>query len=500
MKRIYLYIAVLASIIGGFGLTGCGDNDDFSTPHILTDEEIAEIARQDSILEAQRNSINANLILEYSVDLTISSTSYDGTTLLPEWNKIAETFGLTKEEIIAGIQEADGAPEITGFAIQGSTHADVSGASNTNGYWGHWWDANGDVTTWGESAVVYCEFYGEDGEEVINIGQYPGHLTDGQTVKIIECLKYNEIRVAVVITINCHALGEVEATIVGTQELTVEQNPTFNYETTPVTFDLNQVYSNLGISSLSEASIISVNADGSYAQECTATNGYWYDMDGFAGSWDDNASMFIEYYGLESDADPEDIDKLYVGQYPEHMSAGDSKTVKYGFLANNKIEMITVTLNVVAYQDPETPPTGDVITDKVIDVEISKTWDDTFSNVQYDVKDVLRDAFKMTTYQIFQAKMSGDLVIYCGEESEEAPTYTSDAPGYWLDAQGVSCTYGENSLIFCCLGGSETELYLYAGNHPTSCVPGTTVNTAYIITCNGGKVTVNLTLKITAAE
>jgi hypothetical protein len=504
MKKNTYFKTVLGALClsVGMGLTGCGDNDDFSTQHVLTAEEIAELARQDSILEAQRSKINADLILEYTADMTISSQSYDGFKLTIEWDKIADAFGLTKNQVFAGICEEDGAPEIIGFAIQGSTHADVSGASNTNGYWGHWWDANGDVTTWGSDAAVYCEYYGKEEEddedylETISVGQYPGHLEDGQTVKIIECLKYNEVRVAVVININCHALGEVKATVVGTQEYTQTQAPTYNYESYPLTFDLDKVLADLGISSLAEASFISVNPDGSYAQECTANNGYWYDMDGFAGSWGDDASFFIEYYGLEDDAEEEDINSLYIGQYPGHLSGGESITMKYGIMANNKIEMLTITVNIEAYEDPETAPEGAVETDREIDVTITKAWDDTYSNVQYDVKDVLRNAFKMTTYQIFSAKNDGSLAIYCGEIKDEEPTYTSDTPGYWLNAAGEACSWGTESLVFCCLGGSETELYLYAGNHPTSCVAGTTVKSTYYITCNGGIVKVNLTVVV----
>ena len=132
----------------------------------------------------------------------------------------------------------------------------------------------------------------------------------------------------------------------------------------------------------------------------------------------------------------------------------------------------------------------------LIDVVIDKAWDNTYSNVKFDVKDVLREAFKMTTYQIHKAKNSGDLKIYIDEVSEEEPSYTSDVPGYWLDAEGKSVGWGETSLVFACLGSNETELWLYAGNHPDSCVPNTTVTTKYLICCNGGMVTANITVNV----
>lgn len=113
------------------------------------------------------------------------------------------------------------------------------------------------------------------------------------------------------------------------------------------------------------------------------------------------------------------------------MVEGDQVVVKYGILANNKIAMIEITVNVVPYDDPETAPTGDPKTLEQT-VSLSKAYDNTYSSVQFDIKEVLRDAFKMTTYQIHRARVSGDLKIYCGEETTEAPSYTADVPGYWL--------------------------------------------------------------------
>ena len=64
MKKLYIYI-LLSVLIGG--LISCEDYDEFSKLHDLTDAEIAEIARQDSIEKAQKEMINADLLLEYTV-------------------------------------------------------------------------------------------------------------------------------------------------------------------------------------------------------------------------------------------------------------------------------------------------------------------------------------------------------------------------------------------------------------------------------------------------
>nr|WP_320022810.1 DUF4859 domain-containing protein [uncultured Draconibacterium sp.] len=350
MKKIHILL-ILALVITA-GLFSCGDNEEFSNMHVLTGDEIAEIARQDSIEEAQKNKINADLILEYSMNITISKTTYDGDIVEIELDKIAEAFGITEEELLAGIGGESGAPEIKGFAIAGTTHADITGASNTNAPWGHWWDGNGDLTGWGDDAMVFAEFYPENG--YFNVGQFPKHLEDGQQIKFIEGLKYNEVRVAVVITVNA--------------------------------------------------------------------------------------------------------------------------------------------VSAPAYVDPETAPEGDpeAIT---IEVELSKTYSDDYNNVTFDVKDTLRNAFKMTTYQIHSAIQDGSFKLYQGEVTEEDPTYTADAPGYWLNIDGTAVGWDEG-FVWTSIGHSETELFLYGGNHPDNAVAGDTITTKYIATCNGGSVTINLTFKV----
>jgi len=186
MKKLYSYIL---SALLMMGLFSCGDNEDFSSLHLLTTDEEAEIHRQDSILEAQKNNINANLILKYDAPITISNTLYDGVKVPIEINKIAELFGLTEEQVLLGIAGESGAPEVKGFAIEWSTRADVGTATNTNSTWGHWWDKDGNTTKWGETAMVFAEFDTENKE--FNVGQYPGHLVAGDTIKFIEALKYN---------------------------------------------------------------------------------------------------------------------------------------------------------------------------------------------------------------------------------------------------------------------------------------------------------------------
>lgn len=508
MKRL-IYISVLFVLFAG--LTGCGDNTDFSNLHVLTDDEIAEMKRQDSIANAQKEKINADLILEYTVKIPISALNYDGAELLIDTVKIAEKFGITTEQLRKGIYnmrstewgiygDDASAPKLTGFCIEGTTHNDNMTAYNTNSCWGHWWDKDGNVTVWGDNARVFAEYDPDGG--FFNIGQMPGKLEEGKSIKFIECLKYQDIRIAVVITAVPEKQGEVTAQIVNTQELEIEMYPNNEYVTKPLDFDLDKTKSDLGISSVSDAKFVALNADGSFAQEYTADpNGFYYDKEGYAGSWGDEASVFVTHPYSGGDEEAEE-NQVAIGQMPGAMSVDDEITVQFGIMANDKIEMLNITVKIIAYQDPETAPTGDP-EERSIDKEIDITYSSEGFDTSIDVKETLREAFKMTTYQLYTANLDEKIKMYLGEVTAEDPTYTASAPGYWINAEGKSTNWGsKEDVVYVQLYMNETTIELSVGINPDNCDPsGSEIPVKLILTCadNTGKVTVNLTIKITSA-
>jgi hypothetical protein len=105
----------------------------------------------------------------------------------------------------------------------------------------------------------------------------------------------------------------------------------------------------------------------------------------------------------------------------------------------------------------------------------------------------------MTTHQIHKAAVSNDLKVYINAETEEDPSYTADAPGYWINADGTAGKWADG-LVWCSIGHNDTELYLYCGNHPDNAIAGDTLSTKMIVTCNGGKAVFNITFNITTAE
>ena len=166
MKKLSYILSALLLVASMGMLSSCSDNENFSNLHVLTQDELDEMARQQRIADSLKTVINADLILSYVVE-DYPLTGWHNNELKIETDKIAALFGLTEEQVIAGINQEAGAPDIKGFAIQGSTHADVGSASNTNGTWGHWWDKEGNVekqsgvARFGQQAEIFVVWLGE---------------------------------------------------------------------------------------------------------------------------------------------------------------------------------------------------------------------------------------------------------------------------------------------------------------------------------------------------
>lgn len=497
MKKLSYIASAILLFASTHMLSSCGDNGNFWGPHTLTDDEIAEMARQDSIKQAQRERIDADLILNYTVEFYMSANSYDGAPVKIDMDAIAKEFGVDKNALGVALN-GDGGLDVVGFAIEGSTHADNMTSSNSGAYWGHWWDKDGNVKNWGDEAMVFAEFgYDEaTGEGAFNVGQYPGHLIANQEVKFIEALKYQDKRVAIVITAIARERGEVKAQVVATNKLTLKTAPNDAYATVSVPgFDADAALAALGAGSWTDVAWVCTNADGSYAQEYSADEpGFWYNKEGFSGVWGNNASVFATFQEGQ----------ILIGQMPGQMTAGSTVTINFSAMYNNKIVENIITVVITAYEDTETAPEG---TPESIekDITVTQAWNNTYAGVEYDVKEELRQAFKMTTYQIFSAIKSGELKMWVdavGENVDEEgnPKYTGGAPGYWLDANGKPIGYG-NGMIYGELHSSEESLVLAFGNHPENFAPtGGQVKTKFVIECNGVTATYNVTYNVTAAQ
>ena len=122
------------------------------------------------------------------------------------------------------------------------------------------------------------------------------------------------------------------------------------------------------------------------------------------------------------------------------------------------------------------------------------------------MKELLRDAFKMTTFQIHQAISNGELVfsginadgsVYT--DADGNPVSTANYPGHWFGADGNVTVWGsaDNApIVYSELAHSETSLELSIGHHPDNAKSGDTVTIKQIAELNGGKATFTITITI----
>ena len=475
MKKSFLFAAAL-SLMAGFGFTACDDDDDDS--------------KKDIGIEGDGDSMT----LDYTVELKIGE-SYEGKQLSIDLASLAKFFGYeTSEELVAAIESSD----VTGFALTSAGEEDATnGATTTNGAWGHWFAATGDATTWGTEAgdplqaVVYAEFTTDEtsGESYFGVGQYPDRITEETTLKVTEGLKVEDAYAYVNITFHV-AKEEINASEVASFDLTCDLACSDAYDAQGYEFDLASILDKLGAT---EYTLVTPKEDGEMTSNLSQGAGFWYGTTGYWGQWGDTLPQAALYAYNEDNV-------LYVGQYPGHVAVGDVIKFKYCFMSGNNYVTLNVTVNIIedTYEDPETAPAGDPES-ATYDLTLSKPYSNDYASISVDIADQLKNAFKMTTYQIYSAIKSGDLKMYLNEVTEADPSYTANAPGYWISETGAAIEYASGH-VYVEMGYDKDMLVLNYGVHPDNATAGESFTGSIIIVCNGVSVTYNVSYAITEAE
>ena len=126
-----------------------------------------------------------DITFTYEVKFPFSASVYPGATIKmnnEDLNKLAKAFVLQPSEISTSIGS-----KIRFCAVEGTTG--VLNSNNTANGYGHWFNATGNVCTWGIDAKVYSEF-DQSGYSFV-IGQYPGQCKKDDKFTIKQALVYN---------------------------------------------------------------------------------------------------------------------------------------------------------------------------------------------------------------------------------------------------------------------------------------------------------------------
>ena len=130
------------------------------------------------------DEVHEDVTVTYNVTFPFSANTYGGRSIAissSDLIKLGTAFILQPSEIKA-LLGTTASSRIRFFAVQGTTDALYTGNYTANGY-GHWFNANGDVCTWGDTgARVFSEF--DENNFSFFVGQYPGRcFEDNYTIK-----------------------------------------------------------------------------------------------------------------------------------------------------------------------------------------------------------------------------------------------------------------------------------------------------------------------------
>ncbi|MDO4994374.1 MAG: DUF6055 domain-containing protein [Bacteroidales bacterium] len=160
----------------------------------VTAKSVTPIIQEPEFTKAIDGRSISDVTLTYNVVLP-PTDGYDGATVTftgSGLNALCTAFQMEGDNIFnnaVGYASSQSNESIMNYAVAANGNLQ-SAASNTNGDFGHWFNASGTVVDWGNSTVAYAEFTKSTKSAVI--GQYPGASSDGQTRTIREALVYKK--------------------------------------------------------------------------------------------------------------------------------------------------------------------------------------------------------------------------------------------------------------------------------------------------------------------
>ena len=231
--------------------------------------------------------------------------------------------------------------DLTFYAYNYSTKYEYSGPSTTN-YFGHWFDANGDVCSWGDQAYMFCEK--QDTVSLkFTLGIFPERPPVGSVYHIVEAIKCDTTQVAILFNVTIGDIYVPITTVVGTQNIAFSAAVDTTYAATPQAIDAAAIQAGIACTPQA-ATLYGINADGSlYVKGFTANNGYWFNAAGNVCNWgDDGCAIYAEY-------DPA-TQNINVGQFPKGTVVGQTYTARFGYVNLDNLKQYNVVLTMTVTQ------------------------------------------------------------------------------------------------------------------------------------------------------
>ena len=353
---------------------------------------------------------------------------------------------------------------------------------------GFWVNRDGTVGTWGAGAVYYNQIGFDQAEDLFGIylGQFPDSLAAGATLNPTFVLVYGDKQATFDITYIVKPMPEMPAAeldinkleIVGNAEVTVEQYPRINYNSSAAYVNIAGVAEKLGIDN-DLLSIVLKNClykacvDETYQTKVDSLrlatdNGGWgievLDMatgdtlpEVCAAPYSDKCQYYMDTWAFDPATDTLSCN---IGQYPYNLEAGDKYYTNVYIVYGNKAFVVKYNVHIVEDPNANNNPELESMTKagtSVYRVEQQPTTDYSTSAIMVNV-DSIAEVIGCAT---------GDMTLMAIDNNGELSTQsTANNGGFWMTQGGIICAWGTNAYFFVEPAASNDYSQLNTGQMP----------------------------------
>ena len=362
-----------------------------------------------------------NIKIEAAEAVTLNVVKTQEVSFTSEFNNTFIHTDLVSEIDAAAVQTAIGVSmeEADVYGINGDGTPGLAPGKN------FWFTAEeGNITGYGSGAGLCIN--DDAGTNSWAWCMYPDETLSGKTIK-------GAIAFVNPTTLNAYVV-KVSVKISTIDYLVINTLVSYEEGFTPYTLTENNVAAiaeALGVETLDLAAIggdiaiKGVNADGSiYDGNYTANNGYWYSSKGDVTNWgSDDFNTYIEYRGEGN---------FGCGLWGE---TGETNTVKLALVKGDQTAILTFNLEVDEQKAYETEEAGTLNLSAT--QKLSAGYGGEVIAVDYDAL--------CTTLGLTDDNFDENFAVLTEEGTME---YTGEVPGFWFNADGIICEWGEDGSSF----------------------------------------------------
>ena len=426
----------------------------YNSKSVVFEIELDVIEKSYVLPEPELTISKLSIVDELTIDVEQKPrTSYEGdkveVRLTEALTKLGIAGGLVQEELQQLLFATD--CYLLDDAVLGVQKSDILNNQSTAGGIGFWMHnlnntEESDATfecgrfSYDGDDAFYAETFAFDAETGIlscNIGQMPNRLKGGNTYyaniyivygsKAVK-LRYNLIVLDV-------QLGTLDNYVkAGESTIKVEMEPQDNYEAKNFSIDIEAITAAIG----SPVDDFYMIQDDKFAAKNCEGIGYWVDNAGAVEPWGTNSMFYIT-------PKADDFSKFGIGQYPNHMSIGDSVRINLYFLANGKYYQQNIDFVIVASKTFESEFT--IVAQRSIEIQQMPGEYVFTSGVEIPIKWVERQLGTSEWVLYALAPLNED-----GSEKEGLDRYSkkytcTPYPGFWMDGEGHNVGWSSNARV-----------------------------------------------------